>query len=141
MYNRRTKKSDVLLGMGFFDCLCNGVLVVFYEGGVIFIPTNASENGINASWLIILGVRNDCLGVPCSTCSIWNIGFLPLGLVFESCLPCIFLLSVRHLIFFASSLFFCLVFLSFLGFIFLSLFWPPSESAIGGGTIFHFLYL
>ena len=33
---------------------------------------------------------------------------------------------------FARSLFSCLVFLSFLEFIFLSLFWPPSESAIGG---------
>ena len=99
MYNRRTKMLDVLLGMCFFDCLCNVVLVVFCEGDILFILTAASENAINASWMIILGVRNDGLGVTYSTCSIWNISFLLLGLVLESCLPCSCLLYVRHLIF------------------------------------------
>ena len=120
---------DVLLGMGFFDCLCNGVLVVFCEGG----STAASENAINTSWLIILGVRNDGLGVPCSTCSIWNIGFLPLVIVLESCLPCTFLIYVRHLIF-SRVLYFSALFSFHFWSLFFSHSWPPSESAIGVGN-------
>ena len=77
----------------------------FVRGNIIFIPTAASENAINASWLIILGVRNEGLGVPCSTCSIWNIGFLPWVLVLESCLHCSCLLYIRHLIFCEFSIF------------------------------------
>ena len=132
---------DVLLGMSFFDCLFNGVLVVFCEGDIIFIPTASSENAINASWLIILGVQNADLGVPCSTCSIWNIGFSTLEICF-GVLFALYLSALRSSFdFFASSLFSCLVFLSFLEFIFLSLFWPPSESAIGGKNLCHLPYL
>ena len=54
----------------------------FVRGGILFIPTAASENAINASWMIIIGVQNDGLGVPCSTCSIWNIGFSTTGTCF-----------------------------------------------------------
>ena len=46
----------------------------------------------------------------------------------------VFLSASRFLFnIFARSLFSCLVFLSFLEFIFLSLFWPPSELGAGGG--------
>ena len=100
--------------------------------GILFIPTAASENAINASWLIIIGVRNDGLGVPCSTCSIWNIGSSPTGTCFGVVLT-LYLSALRSSFnCFASSLFSCLVFLSFLEFIFLSLFWPPSEIGDGG---------
>ena len=51
--------------MYFFYCLSIGVLVVFCEGGgILFIPTAASEDAINASWLIILGVGMIVLGFP-----------------------------------------------------------------------------
>ena len=46
----------------------------FMRGDIISLPTAANENSIKASWLIILGVWNDGLGVPFSTCYIWNIG-------------------------------------------------------------------
>ena len=46
----------------------------FMRGGIISISTAANENAIKSSWLIILGVQNDGLGVPFSTCSIWNMG-------------------------------------------------------------------
>ena len=45
---------------------------------------------------------------------------------------------------FVRSLFSCLVFLSFLEFIFLSLFWPPSDLGAGGGIpvrLPYFLWL
>ena len=42
----------------------------FMRGNIISIPTDSNENAIKASWLIILGVRNDGLGVPISTFSI-----------------------------------------------------------------------
>ena len=108
----------------------------FVRGNILFIPTDACENAINASWLIIIGVRNDGLGVPCSTCSIWNIGSSPTGTCFGVVLT-LYLSALRSSFnCFASSLFSCLVFLSFLEFIFLSLFWPPSESATGGKNSF-----
>ena len=75
MYNRRTK-----CWMFSWEWVSSIVFVMeswlsFVMENILFIPTAASENAINASWLIILGVWNDGLGVPCSTCSIWNIGF------------------------------------------------------------------
>ena len=98
----------------------------FLRGEILFIPTAASENAINASWLIILGVWNDGLGVPCSTCSIWNIGSSTTGTCCGVVLA-LYLSALRSSFnFFAISLFYCLVFLSFLRFVFLSLFWPPS---------------
>ena len=108
----------------------------FMRGDIIFIPTAASENAIKASWLNILRVQNEGLGVPCYMCSILNIGFSTTGTCFGVVLA--FYLSALRSSFnvFARSLFSCLVFLSFLVFIFLSLFWPPSESDIGGGKLF-----
>ena len=104
----------------------------FVRGNILFIPTAASENAINASWMIIIGIQNDGLGVPCSTCSHWNIGFSTTETCFGIVLA-LFLSALRSSFnFFADSLFFCLVFLSFLEYTFLSFFWPPSESAIGG---------
>ena len=104
----------------------------FVRGNTIFIPTTASENTINASWLIIIGVRNDGLGVPCSTCSNLEYGFLYNEDLFCS-RASVFMSDLRFSFnFFARSLFSCLAFLSFLEFIFLSLLWPPSESANGG---------
>ena len=104
----------------------------FVRGNIIFIPTAANENAINTSWLIIIGVRKDGLGVPYSTCSIWNIGSSTTGTCF-GVVRAVFLSDLRFsFIFFVSSLFTCLVSLSFLEFIFLPLFWPHSESAIGG---------
>ena len=113
----------------------------FVRGDILFIPTASSENAINASWLIILGVRNDGIGVPCSTCSIWNMGSSTTGTCFGVVLAVFLSASRFSLNFFARSLFSCLVFLSFLEFIFFSLFWPPSESAIGGETLCHLPYL
>ena len=92
----------------------------------------ANVPAVECPWLIILGVRNDGLGVTCSMWSIWNIGFSTTGTCFGILLA-LYLSALRSSFnFFASSLFFCLVFLSLLEFIFLTLFWPPSESAIGG---------
>ena len=68
----------------------------FVRGDIIFIPTADSENVIKASWLIILRVQTEGLGVPCSTCSIWNICFIPRGIVLESFLHCSCLLYIRH---------------------------------------------
>ena len=56
--------------------------LTFVRGNIIFIPTTANENEINASWLIIIGVWNEGLGFPCSTCSIWNIEFSTTGTCF-----------------------------------------------------------
>ena len=123
---------EVLLGMDFFRCLGNLVLVAFYEGEYFSIPTAANENSIKASWLIILGVRNDGLGVTFYTCSIWNMGSYTMGTCFGAVLE-VFMSALRFSFnFFASSLFSCLVSLSFLEFLFLTLLWTPSESDIGG---------
>ena len=83
--------------MGFFDCFVSfESWLSFVRGNILFIPTAASDNAINASCLIILWVWNDGLEVPCSMCSIWNTGFLLLGLVLEYCLTCSCLLYVCH---------------------------------------------
>ena len=93
----------------------------FVRGDILFIPTAANENTINSSWLIILGDRNDGIGVPCYTCSIWNMISSTTGTCFGVVLA-VFLSALRFsFVFFARSLFSCLVFLSFLEFIFLSL--------------------
>ena len=103
---------------------------------MISVPTAAKENAIKASWLIILGVQNDVLGVPFSTCSIWNMGSSTTGTRF-GVVPAVFHSALRFSFnFFASSLFSCLVSLSFFEFRFLTLLWPPSDSAIGGGKLF-----
>ena len=65
MYYRRTKNLRLS-----WECISSIVLVLdswlsFVRGTILFIPNAASENEINASWLIILGVRNDGLWVPC----------------------------------------------------------------------------
>ena len=106
------------------------------RGNILFIPTAASENDIKASWLMILGVWNDSLGFPCSMCSICNISFSTTGICFGIVLALYLYALCSSFNFFSSSLFFCLVFLSFLEFIFLTLFWKPSESAIGGKNSF-----
>ena len=129
-----------------WECTSSIVLVLeywlsFVRGDIIFIPTAASENAINASWMIILGVWNDGIGVPSSTCSIWNMDSSATGTCFGVVLA-VFLSTLRFSFnLFARSLIYCLVFLSLLEFIFLSHFWPPSEPAIGGKTLCHLPYL
>ena len=54
----------------------------FVRGDILFIPTTTNENAINAYWLIILGILNDGRVVPCSTCSIWNMGSSTTGICF-----------------------------------------------------------
>ena len=102
----------------------------FMMGNILSIPTAANENAIKASCLIIIGVRNDGLGVPCSTCYIWNMGSSTMVTRFGVVLAVV--MSALRFKFFASSLFSCLVSLSFFEFLFLTLLWPPSESAIRG---------
>ena len=112
----------------------------FVRGNILFIPTTASENAINASWLIILGVWNDGLGVPCSTCSIWNMGSSTTGTCVGVVLA-VFLSDLRFSFnFFARSLFSCLVFLSFLEFIFSHYFGHPLNPLLGENTLCHLLY-
>ena len=83
----------------------------FVRGDILFIPNSSNDNAITASWLIILGVRNDGLGVPCSTCSIWSMGSSTVGTCFEV-VRAVFLSDLRFSFnFFAGSLFSCLVFL------------------------------
>ena len=108
----------------------------FMRGFILSIPTVANENLIKASWLIIPDVRNDALKVPFSTCSIWNMGSSTTGNCFGVVLA-VFLSDLRFSFkFFASSLFPCLVSVSFFEFLFLTLLWTPYESAIGGGGLF-----
>ena len=64
------------------------------RGDILFVPTAANENAIKASWLIILGVWTDGLGVPFSTCSIWNMGSSKLGDFFGVVLA-VFLSALR----------------------------------------------
>ena len=113
----------------------------FMRGDILSIPTAANENIIKASWLIILGVWNDGLGVPFSTCSIWNMGSSTMGTRFEGVLAVVLPALRFSFNCFASSLFSCLVSLSFLEFLFLTLLCPPSESIIVGKTLCHFPYL
>ena len=93
--------------------------------------------------MLILGVRNDGLGVPFSTCSICNMGSSTTGTRFGVVIA-VFLSALRlSFNFFTRSLFSCLISLLFLEFLFLTLLWPPSEYAIGGGggAIFRIPYL
>ena len=76
------------------DVLLMESWLYFMRGGIISIPTVANENSIKASWLIILGVRTDGLGVPFSTCSIWNMGSSKLGDFFGVVLA-VFLSALR----------------------------------------------
>ena len=63
----------------------------FMSGNILFIPTAANEKASKASWMIILGVQNDGIGVPFSTGSIWNMGSstmgTPFGVVLEVVMP------------------------------------------------------
>ena len=112
----------------------------FMRGDIISIPTSANENAIKASWLIILGVWNDGIVVPFYTCYICKMGSSTIGTFFV--VLAVVLPALRFSFnFFASSLYSCLVSLSFLECLFLTLLWPPSESAIVGKTIRHFPYL
>ena len=71
---------------------------------------------------------------------IWNMGSSTSGTCFGVVLA-VFLSYLRlSFNFFASSLFSCLVSLSFLEFFFSTLLWPPYESDIGGGNICHLPY-
>ena len=81
----------------------------FMRGDILSIPTVANENVIKASWLIILGVRNDGIGVPFSTCSIWNMGSSTMGTRFGVVLAVVMPDLRSSFNFFASSLFSCLV--------------------------------
>ena len=102
----------------------------FMRGNVLSIPTAANENAIKASWLIILGVWNDGLGVPFSTCSIRSMGSSTTLTRFGVMLA--FVLSALCFLFVSAiSVFSCLASLSLLEFLFLKLLWPPSEAAIG----------
>ena len=106
------------------------------RGCILYIPTAANKNAIKDSWLIILGVRNDGLGVPFSTFYIWNIGSSTMATCFGVMLA-FFLSALRFSFnFFVRSLFSCLVFLSFLEFLFLTFLLTPSEYSIGGGGLF-----
>ena len=113
----------------------------FIRGDILSIPTAANENAIKASRLSILGVRNDGLGVPFYTCSIWNMGSSTMGNRFGVGLAVVLPALKFSFNVFASSLYLCLVSISFLECLFLTLLWPPSESAIVGKTIRHFPYL
>ena len=127
----------------------------FMRGDILSIPTAANENAIKASWMIILGVCKDGIGVPFSAGSICNMGSSTMGT--PICVLAVVLTDLSFSCnFFASSLFSCLVslalsgcaplysgdymrclsfFLSFellgLEFPFLALFLPPSEFDIG----------
>ena len=110
----------------------------FVRGDILFIPTAANENVINASWLIILGFWNDVIGVPCSTCSVWNMGSSTTGTCFGVVRE-VFLSALRFSFnFFVSSLFSCLVFLSFLELIFSHSFGHPLNLRLGGGLFATF---
>ena len=91
---------EVLLGMYFFDCLSIGVLVVFCEGGVLFlsVPLLVRMQLTLPGWLFsVFGMM--VLGFPVLRVpfGIW----VPLqrGLVLESWLQCFCLIYVSHLIF------------------------------------------
>ena len=74
----------VLLGNGFLqDGLVRESWLSFMRGDILSIPTAANENAIKASWLIILGVLKDGIGVPVSTGSIWNMGSSTMGIPFD----------------------------------------------------------
>ena len=104
------------------------------RGDILFIPTAASENAINASWLIILWVQNDGLGFPCSTCSICNMGSSTMGTCFGVMLA-VFLSALRFSFnFFSRSLF------SFLEFIFPHSFGHPLNLLLRGKTLCHLPY-
>ena len=108
----------------------------FTRGTILYIPAASNENTIKSSWLIILGVLNDGLGVPFSTCSIWNMGSYKMGTRFVVVLSVVLTALRFSFDFFAISLFSCRVSLSFLEFLFLTLLWPPSESDILGKKLF-----
>ena len=76
----------------------------FMSGNILFIPTAANENTIKTSWLIILGVRYDGIGVPFSTGFIWNMVSSITGNPFGVVLPVVLLALSLSCNFFASSL-------------------------------------
>ena len=97
----------------------------FMRGDVLSIPTAANENAIKSSWLIILGVWNDGLGVPFFTSSIWNMGSSTIGTRFEVVIAVV--LPALHFSFnvFASFLSSCLFPFIFWSFFFSHLFGYP----------------
>ena len=121
MYYWRTKMLDVLLGMDFSDVLVMDSWLSFMRGNILSIPTAANENVIKASWLIIIGVRNDGIGVPFPTCSIWNMGSSTTGTCFEVVLV-VFLSALR----FSYNVLTVLCFHVFFTFRFLSFFFSHS---------------
>ena len=113
----------------------------FMRGDILSIPTAANENIIKASWLIILSVRNDGLRVPFSTCSIWNMGSSTMGTRFEGVLAVVLPALRFSFNCFASSLFSCLVSLSFWSFFFSHFFGHPLNLTLWGKTLCLFPYL
>ena len=151
--------------MNFFTWLGKGFLVVVYEGNILSIATASNENSIKASWLIILGYLKVGIGVPFSNGYIWNMGSSTMGIPF-GVLTVVLPASSFSCNVFARSLFACLVSLALsccatlssgesmrclifrlsfdllgLEFLFLTLFWPPSEFGIVGETFCHLPYL
>ena len=97
----------------------------------LFIPTAASENAINAFWLIILGVWTDGLGVPCSTCPIWHMGFSITGICVEVVLVVFLSDSCFSLIFSRGLYFLVLFFFHFWSLFFSHSFGHPLKLVLG----------
>ena len=77
----------------------------FMSGNILSIPTAANENAIKDSWLIIIGVQNDGIGVLFSTGSIWNMGSSTTGNHFGVVLAVVLPDLSFSCNFFASSIF------------------------------------
>ena len=97
------------MGINLFDFLVMGSWFSFVGGNILFIPTAANDNAINAFWMIIIRVWNDGLGVPCSTCSIWNMGSSTTGTCFGVVIA-VFLSDLRFSFNFFASLYFLVSF-------------------------------
>ena len=137
----------------------------FMIGNILSIPTAANEKAINASWMIMRGVRNVGIIVLSSFCPGWNdlsINAVQLGLLVGIVLGQVSLAPSSPVLYFSVSFplrllvaplspqvreysVFFLISFEFRGLLvlFLTLLWPPSEfvppSEIGTGGIICFL--